>query len=102
MSEQTISTFGSAWGMARFLLEYADHALQSPDFVAEALSTEIPGRQTVSGLMDMRLLARDRNGEEISFPISLVIETAFFPDRSVPLDMDDEIKRRRKFRHMRT
>lgn len=100
MPEKTVFSIGSAWGLADLLLHCADDALETPEFVAEALSLEVPGRQTVSGLMDMRVLARDGNGNEVSFPISLVIDTTFSLNQATPLDRGAEAKRKQRLRRL--
>ena len=98
MPERTIYSARSAWGLASLLLDRADDGLEIPEFVAEALSLEDPGRQTVSGLMNMRVLARDANGNEVSFPISLVIDTSFSLNQATPLDKGADIKRKKRLR----
>ena len=98
MAETTFYSISSAWQLADFLLLRADDALVTPDLVAEALSLDDSGRQTVSGLMDMRALARDGNGDEVSFPINFVIDTTFSLSRATPLDIDADVKRQRRLR----
>ena len=102
MPEKIVFSIDSAWGLADLLLHCADEALETPELVAEALShsTEDPGRQTVSGLMNMRVLARDGNGNEVSFPISLVIDTTFSLNQSTPLDKGAEVKRKQRLRRL--
>ena len=102
MAEKTVVSFGNALELADLLLHCADDALEAPELVAEALShsTEDSGRQTVSGLMNMRVLARDGNGNEVSFPISLVIDTTFSLNQATHLDKGAEAKRKQRLRRL--
>ena len=98
MPEKTVFSIGSPWGLVNFLLDRADDALETPELVAEALSLEDSGRQTVSGLMDMRMLVRDGNGNEVAFPINFVIDTTFSLNQATPLDIGADIKRKKRLR----
>ena len=91
MADQKVFSFATAREMARILL--SDDWVWYPDFVREVLRTESTGTSTVSGLMECEILCKDINGNEISFPIDLVVRTTFDPAQSAGLD-DEEIKRR--------
>ena len=90
MADQKIFSFATARQMARFLLE--DDRVWYPDFVEEVLRTESTGTPTVSGSMEFQVLCKDIHGNEISFPIEIIIRTTFDPAQNAALD-DGEIKR---------
>ncbi len=98
MADQKIFSFATERQMARFLLE--DDRVWYPHFVEEVLKRESTGATTVSGLMEFQVLCKDSIGNEIPFPIDLIIRTTFDPAQSAALK-DDEIKQRERMEELR-
>ena len=98
MADQVIFTFSSEQEIARFLLY--DDRVWYPYFVEEVLKRESTGATTVSGLMEFQVLCKDSNGNEIPFPMDLIIRTTFDPAQSAALN-DDEIKQRERMEELR-
>ena len=98
MPDQKIFSFATERQMARILL--SDERVWYPEFVEEVLRAESAGTPTVSGSMQFQALCKDIHGNEISFPIELIIRTTFDPAQSSVLD-DGEIKRQGMMRQER-
>lgn len=98
MSDQVVFTFSTERELARFLL--SDERVWYPYFVEEVLKRESKGATTVSGLMEFQVLCKDINGNEIPFPIDLIIRTTFDSAQSAALD-EDEIKLRGTMEELR-
>ncbi len=91
MADQKIFSFATERQLARFLL--SAERVWYPEFVEEVMRTESTGTTTVSGSMEFQVLCKDIHGNEISFPIDLIIRTTFDPAQSAALG-GEEVKRR--------
>ncbi len=80
VTDQKIFSFATPNQMARFLLE--DDRVSNPDFVREALIEASAPTTRVSGLIEWQILCKDINGNEISFPIDLIVRTTFDPEQN--------------------